>query len=379
MYYIVFSEFNKQAKNASSIIKHNSFRRIEDKIHLVHHRNVFSQYLTFLGGACLVVIYYYRNDHFKLLTRIKLSTLCEHQFKKHLLKLKISNNTAKSISVAILKTINTFKGIIKQFRICILPKYKCQITPKPNFNNVNIFLLNKLREYSEERRNLGSILLTAIQENKNLRMRYELEMLAKKRLVKRIENTQKLIQENRYRYNSYQQLYLLTYQENNFLKSRVKKLAQDKDNAERNLLKLVNHVWQSKNNDLKAFCSRFIVQTNKSLLNYDARVEVDKFITKSTKPKLRFSEPESNKLHSLDTITEVNENFQGDKDMITLVKNDPKSNRLPGECVWTVKDKNGYIEKLYEYETDFDNGDTIRRIRQYSVYYEKDCLLDVPR
>lgn len=374
----MFSEFNKQTNNSSGVITQNSFTRMENKIHPVHHRHIFSQYLTFIAGACLVVVYY-RKDDFILLTRIKINTINKQQFKKHLLTLKILKNTANLMSVAIVKTIETFKGIIKQLRICVLLKYKCQMTPKSNLQNVNILLLNKLREYSEERRNLGNILLAAIQENKILRMRYELETLAKKRLVTRIENTQKIIQENRSRYNSYQQLYLITFQENNFLKSRVKKLTQDKENAERNLLKLVNHVWQSKSSDLKAFCSRFIVQTNKSLLNSDARAEVDRFINKSTKIKQRLPEPESNKSRILDTITEVNENFHGEKDMISLVKDGPKLKGLPGECVWTVKDKNGFIEKLYEYGSNFDNGDTIRRIRQYTVYYDKDCLLDVPR
>ncbi|KAJ8722997.1 hypothetical protein PYW07_004177 [Mythimna separata] len=65
--------------------------------------------------------------------------------------------------------------------------------------------------------------------------------------------------------------------------------------------------------------------------------------------------------------------------LVPLVSDAPKLKGLPGEFVWTVKDKDGLISKLYEYDftSDYLDGDTeIRRIRQYSVYFDKDCLLD---
>ncbi|CAH2238639.1 jg5385 [Pararge aegeria aegeria] len=360
-------------KNTSILPKQKSIQETDKKNHPVHHNSLISQYITFIAGACLVIIYYRKNDLI-LYTSIKLKRLNKYDVKKHLRKYKILKNTAtvEIIYVAILRILEISKGIFKKLRMYLLTINKKETTPKRDSQNVNIFLLKKLREYSQERRNWGHVIFAAIHENKNIRMRCQLEMLAKKRLVKHIEDTQKQIKENKSRYLTFQQLYLVTHQENNFLKSRVRKLTQDKEEAERNLIKLVNYVWQSKNNELKEYCTRFIVKTKDNLLNSDVRVEIDKFLTYTSKTTL--SHQESNKSHYLSTIKEDNDNFR--EDMI-LVKDAPKLRGLPGESVWTVKDKDGLIEKLYEYETDFDSGDIIRRIRQYSVYYDKDCLLDV--
>uniref|UniRef100_A0A2A4JGP4 Uncharacterized protein n=1 Tax=Heliothis virescens TaxID=7102 RepID=A0A2A4JGP4_HELVI len=258
---------------------------------------------------------------------------------------------------------------------------------EPQKPRINIMLLKKLQEIGEERKNLGQLLISAIHENKNIRMQYELENMAKNKLVKHIENTQKVIKENRSRYVSFQQLYLVTHQENSFLKSRIKKLMKEKEEAEKNLLELMNEVYKSKNNQLKAFCSRFIVRTTDNLLNSDMGVEIQKFLDKSQSPAAatdsnwQLTESLDVKASSTSWPPCANPRFAEivqDDILVPLVTDAPKLKGLPGEYVWTVKDKDGLIEKLYEYdyESDLDDGDTIRRIRQYSVYYDKDCLLD---
>ncbi|XP_045785795.1 uncharacterized protein LOC123881189 [Maniola jurtina] len=377
------TEFNKLneimahlLENSSSLIQQKSFERKENKIRSVYqNKSILLQYITFIATTCLVLTYY-RKKHFMLDTIMKIKTVNKHEMKQHCMrKVQTLKFTAKSVGVAILKILKMSMGKIEQLRIYIT-KYKQQSTSIRNPQNVNLILLNKLKEYSHERRNLGHILFATMQENKNIRMQYTLEALAKKRLVRQIEDTQKQMKENRSRYLGFQQLYTIAHQENNFLKSRIRKLTQDKEEAERNLIKLVNYVWQSKHNELKAYCSRLIVKTKNDLLSSDPKLEIDRFLKQSSKVKHRISDQESNKSHSLDTIKEVNENRE-ETDLSALVKDAPKLRGLPGECVWTVKDKDGFIEKLYEYDTDLDNGETIRKIRQYSVYYDKDCLLDI--
>ncbi|KAH9634819.1 hypothetical protein HF086_012233 [Spodoptera exigua] len=249
---------------------------------------------------------------------------------------------------------------------------------------INLLLLKKLQEVGEERKNLGQLLIAAIHENKNIRMQYELETMAKNRLARHIENTQKVLKENRSKYVSFQQLYLVTHQENSFLKSRVKKLAKEKEEAEKNLLELVKEVYKSTNNQLKAFCSKFIVRTNDNLLNADVGAEIQKFLDKSrstsaSSSNWQLTEQSSNSSSSwpISVNTRFAEIVQDDV-LVPFISDAPKMKGLPGEYVWTVKDKNGLIEKLYEYdyETDLNEGETIKRIRQYSVYYDKDCLLD---
>lgn len=285
---------------------------------------------------------------------------------------KILSDKAKSILV---KIRQKFRSLLSRNEL-----------QKPR---INIMLLKKLQEIGEERKNLGQLLIAAIHENKNIRMQYQLENMAKNRLVRHIENTQKLIKENRSRYVSFQQLYLVTHQENTFLRSRLKKLTKEKDEAEKNLLELMNEVYKSKNNELKTFCSRFIVRTKDNLLNADVGAEIQKFLDKSQMPGSTSSNWSSD---SSDVKLDANHSWPKcanarfaeiiqDDVLVPLVSDAPKLKGLPGECVLTVKDKNGLIEKLYEYdyESDLDNGDTIRRIREYSVYHDKDCLLDCSR
>lgn len=247
-------------------------------------------------------------------------------------------------------------------------------------------MLNKLKEIGEERKNLGQLLMSAIQENKNIRMQYQLETMAKTRLAQHIENTNKQIKEHRSRYVSFQHLYLVTHQENMFLKARIRKLTKEKEEVENNFMGLINEIYKSKNNELKTYCSRYIVKTEDNLLNSDVSAEIEKFLRKSRNTPGGFLswDPERSKVEitsakswPLCAGTRISEMFQDDR-IVPLISDSPKLKGLPGEYVWTVKDKDGIIEKLYEYDYDseFDSSDTIRKIRQYSVYYDKDCLLD---
>ncbi|XP_028168143.1 uncharacterized protein LOC114358383 [Ostrinia furnacalis] len=278
--------------------------------------------------------------------------------------------------VITIKTISKLKLVKRGLKTSVVEKHK----------KLNFILLKKLKEIAEERRKLGQLLIAAIHENKNIRMQYQLESMAKNRLVRHIEDTQKKIKENRSRYVSFQHLYLVTHQENMFLKARIRKLLKEKDDAEKDLMSVINQVYQSKNNDLKVYCSRFIVRPKDNLLNNDVSAEVQKFLQKSCLsgattsswqvPSQADSAKDDEKIPSASSrITEI---LQEENSLAPLVSDAPKLKGLPGECIWTVKDKDGIIEKLYEYdyESDFDNGDTIRRIREYSVYYDKDCLLD---
>lgn len=253
--------------------------------------------------------------------------------------------------------------------------------------NLNVLLLNKMRELGDQRNNLGQLLIAAITENKNIRLQYQLETMAKNRLIRHIDATQKQIKENRSRYVSFQQLYLVAHQENNFLKARITKLCRDKEEAERNLMRLVNEVYNSKNTELKAYCSRFIVKSKDNLLNSDVRTEIQKFLQTGYKPtatnsNLHIKDPPNIGINVTKswTSTRVMDSLPCDT-LVPVGVNAPRLRGLPGEYVWTVKDKDGIIEKLYEYDLgyNFDNGDTIRRIRQYSVYHDNDCLLDITK
>ncbi|CAK1552663.1 unnamed protein product [Leptosia nina] len=199
-------------------------------------------------------------------------------------------------------------------------------------------------------------------------MRYQLENLAKTRLARYIEDTEKQIKEKRCQYVSFQQLYLATYQENVFLKTRVRKLTKERDNAKKNLVSLINEVCRSKNKELKAFCCQFIVESKENFMKSDVKNEIRQFLKNHTARNQDVLKDEGNNNNLTDII---------EQDCLILSEA-PRLRGLPGEYVWTVKDKDGLIEKLYEcnLQTDCDNGDTIRRIRQYSVYHDQDCLLD---
>ncbi|XP_075970041.1 uncharacterized protein LOC142972642 isoform X2 [Anticarsia gemmatalis] len=345
---------------------------------------VYLHCLMFMAGALVVSVYSRFND-IVYVSKQKLEVFLNNANVQRLQEyLKITAVEAMNIAISLYHKIWEKIKTCACDANCAFHAFRLKVSQKQRINQM---LLKKIRDIGEEKRNLAQLLLAAIHENKNIRVQYQLENMAKNRLVRHIENTQKVIKENRSRYVSFQQLYLVTHQENSFLKYRIKKLTKDKEEAEKNLLELMNEVYKSKNNDLKAYCSRFIVQTKENFLKSDIGAEIQKFINNSRvpistsnwkiteRPVIEVNTANSwLKCSSCSQITEITE----DGAIAPLVSEAPKLKGLPGECVWTVKDKDGLIEKLYEYDcqTDLHNGDTIRRIREYSVYYDKDCLLD---
>lgn len=243
------------------------------------------------------------------------------------------------------------------------------------------FMLNKLQDIVEERKSLGRLLMTAVQENKKIRTQYHLENLAKNRLAQHIENINKQIKEHRSRYATFQHIYLLTHQENIFLKTRIRKLTKEMEDTQRDIVGLITEVYKTDNSDLKLYCSQYLVKTKKSSqsLNSDNQFFMRNVRDKSSTTLSSICEsglireeiPSSASFPICGT-----EIFQ--KKRVVPVGDSPKLKGLPGEYVWTVKDKNGMIEKLYEYdfEPGYDNRETVRKIREYSVYYDKDCLLN---
>ncbi|KAL0893525.1 hypothetical protein ABMA27_013721 [Loxostege sticticalis] len=341
-------------------------------------------YAMFFAGAIAVSVF---NKKSEIISYTK-NTFAKIDFSAALNIVK--NNSKKAaitISVALVKLFTTFWVIAKEI-VCRLKLIKRGVKTNiiEKHKNLNFVLMKKLKDIAEERRKLGQLLIAAIHENKNIRMQYQLESLAKNRLVKHIEDTQKKIKENRSKYVSFQHLYLVTHQENMFLKARIRKLLKEKDDAEKDLMAIINQVYQSKNNDLKVYCSRFIVRPKDNLLNNDVSAEVQKFLQNSCLSQASTSTwqvpcQENDAKEEIKTASgnsRIRNFLQEENSLVPLVSDAPKLKGLPGECIWTVKDKDGLIEKLYEYdyESDFDNGDTIRRIREYSVYYDKDCLLD---
>ncbi|XP_073944496.1 uncharacterized protein [Choristoneura fumiferana] len=342
----------------------------------------FLHYITFLAGAFAVSIFHKKTEIIKYTQN--------HITKTNILKgIKWVNMTTSAIHLketavfASVATLNYLKFLWGSARHLAAVAFN-----KPGeAQNINSTLLKRVKEIGQDRKTLGQLLLAAINDNKNIRLRCQSETTAKNRLMQYIEETQKLIKENRTRYVNFQQLYSVTHKENVFLRSRIKKLVSEKEDAEKNLMTLINEVYRSQNTNLKAYCARFIVHTKKNLLNKDVNAEIRKFLQKSNEPTSVASRGVGDQLGNImlsgtsslpECSLRVTDLFHDDINLVRLVSDAPKLRGLPGECVWTVKDKNGIIEKLYEYdyETDYDNGDTIRRIREYSVYHDKDWLLD---
>lgn len=341
----------------------------------------FLHYVTFLAGAFAVSIFHKKTEIIKYTqNRISKTTILKViKWMSMTTAAKHLKETAMCGSVATLNYLKILWGAAKHLTAAAFNK-------PSDAQNINSTLLKRVKEIGQDRKTLGQLLLAAINENKNIRLRCQSETTAKNRLMQYIEDTQKLIKENRTRYVNFQQLYSVTHKENVFLRSRIKKLVSEKEDAEKNLMTLINEVYRSQNNNLKAYCTRFIVHTKKNLLNKDVNAEIQKFLQKSKEPAGVTSRSIDDQLGIMLSGTSslpecslrVTDLLHDDVNLVRLVSDAPKLRGLPGECVWTVKDKNGLIEKLYEYdyETDYDNGDTIRRIREYSVYHDKDWLLD---
>lgn len=217
-------------------------------------------------------------------------------------------------------------------------------------------LIKKLKEVNEDRKNLNNQVMTINEENKAIRLKLQLEKMAKERLLKHVDDINKQIKENRTKYFNFQHLYLVTHQENLFLKARVKKLAKEKNEAEQNFMTLLQKVYESKNTELRSYCSRFIVRTKKNLLNSDVALEIDNFLRKSHHPLLTTTEWNANELCQNTrrnyVVTELNSNEIFDNACQTNGV-EPKLKGLPGEG-----NENGtemVINRLYSYEADMDN------------------------
>ncbi|XP_059061794.1 uncharacterized protein LOC131854676 [Achroia grisella] len=350
-----------------------------------HQSMAVLHYIMFLAGAFAVCLYNKKNEIISY-TKYFVYKINVYALLKRLKKAAINSRVATSkfiLSVG----VNIKEVVIKLIRDVLL----LNIKRREYQQNIHNLLLQKLKEVGEERKNLGQLLIAAIHENKTIRVQYQLESMAKNRLLRHMDDTQKKIKENRSRYVSFQHLYLVTHQENIFLKARLRKLTLAKEEAEKNLLGLINEVYKTKNTKLRKYCSRFIDRTNDNLLNSDVNAEIQKFLDNPKRciaannsycQLLTQSKFSINSTNSFPTGTSPhfteNTILQKDNNLDHLASDAPRLKGLPGEYVWTVKDKDGIIEKLYEYdyESDFDTGDTIRRIRQYSVYFDKDCLLD---
>lgn len=342
-------------------------------------------YVMFLAGAFAVCMYNRKNDIVRFTKKKFFKVYTSTAFERLQISCKLTTNWVCECSIKYgqILLVNLNNAIIKLWNK-LYAFIKRKEIQKPR---INMLLLKKLQEVGNERKNLGQLLIAAIHENKNIRMQYELENMAKNRLARHIENTQKVIKENRSCYVNFQQLYMVTHQENSFLKSRVRKLTLEKEQAEKNLLEIMNEVYKSKNKQLKDFCSRFTVKTARNLLNADLGAEIQKFLDKSrtrdaTTTNSNISERPGLIVNETDSLPDrANLRFAEiiqDDILVPLVSDAPRCKGLPGEFVCTVKDKDGLIAKLYEYDftSDLDDGDTIRRIREYSVYFDKDCLLD---
>ncbi|KPJ07391.1 hypothetical protein RR48_03383 [Papilio machaon] len=228
-------------------------------------------------------------------------------------------------------------------------------------------LLKKLKDLREEKKNLSLLLAAAICENRNIVVGYRMDSITKNKLLVQTKENDGKRKECQSQYMNFEQLYTVTYQENIYLHSQIKHLTKMKEIAEKNLLNLVHEIWLSKNEKLMAFCSKFVVQSKEKILSSDIRAEIEKFLQSSNlceNKRFDTGTKVDNKCTSLEL-----------KKKLSLSSSAPKLVGLPGEHIWTVKDRDGFIEKLYEY--DFEtNGNTIRRIREYSVYHDKDCFFE---
>lgn len=338
-------------------------------------------YLAFVAGALAVTIYNRKNDII-IYTRKQILKINTKE-----LKINFKVNSKNLWNIALNKIVIYWK-ILKQFVLKRLTRFKGFNGNKFTLDGhlLNGLLLKKLREVGEERNNYAKLLYAAVQENKNIRLQHQLQTMAKNRLSKQIEDTQKQIKEIRGRCMHLQQLYLVSHQENLFLKVRVQKLTQDKQDTERDFMMLFTQAYQSNDRTLKSYCNRFIVLNKDNLLSSELSKQILRFVQKSRYSPASHSTWQATRRHNINlddmkklpVIEEVDAEAK-DQD-ISLIQREPKPKLrgLPGEYVWTVKDKQGIIEKLYEYDhgCDFDNGDAIRRIREYTVYHDKDCLLD---
>ncbi|XP_063377716.1 uncharacterized protein LOC134664923 [Cydia fagiglandana] len=350
-----------------TILKNVKNENLTQKWHLrkkhKHHRIAYLHYVTILAGAVAVFMY---NKKTLWVTYCKSKIFIPLKLLENQISFKI---TADDASVAMLQCWRFLKEKLQY--------YAFNTKQAENENNTNLSLLKRLQDLVRDRKALGQILMATIEENNNIKRQCQLEIITKNRLLRYVQDTQKIIKENKSRYVDFQQLYMSIAKENSFLKYTIKKLQNERAEAEQNLVELINVVYRSRNNDLKAYCTRFIVHPKKNLLNSDVAAEINKFLQKSEPLKTRIDEKPLFSNSDLVT-TRVTGILEDDHNFASFGSSGPKLRGLPGELVWTAKNKDGFIEKLYEYDsgTRSDDGDTIRRIREYSVYHDKDSILD---
>lgn len=142
-------------------------------------------------------------------------------------------------------------------------------------------LIDKLKEVNEDRKFLSQLLINTVEDNKNIKTELQLERVTKERLLKHIQIMNKQIKDSKSKYFNFQHLYISTHQENLLLKNRIKKLVKNRNEVESNLINLVKKVYQSKNSELLAYCSRFIVRTKDNFLNCDVNSEINTFLQNS--------------------------------------------------------------------------------------------------
>ncbi|XP_004921578.1 uncharacterized protein LOC101736696 isoform X1 [Bombyx mori] len=289
----------------------------------------------------------------------------------------IFKNTARCCCIAVVECLIEIKNIYRNTLIKMrssgyeqnTTEYRQSIKCK---TIVDYVFLKKLKEFDEERKTLKSFLMTALNENRRIRMQYQLQVMAKDRFKRYNEDSQKLIKENRFKCIHLQQLYWVAQQENLFLKKLVQKLQEAKKEADLNCVCLINEINKSSDEKLKANCRNFVttkdVSLNSDLIDVRQSILQQCNGSNNTFNKNEFS---TMKRQEYTSITELKQ------DNHSLLRPRTVVSRFSGEYFWTVKDKNGKIEKLYDYSCQsVGNCDVIHRIRQYTVYYDKDYLLD---
>lgn len=359
---------------AESAPRNQSSKTSRNSLAIVH-------YLTFIAGALAITIYNRKSD-IVVYTKQQILKINIEELKRNF------KENVKKLGYIIVKRSTMCCIIIRQFVLKCLTRFKGTNECKPPLDGhiFNALLLKKLRSVSDERNNLAQLLYAAGQDNKNIRFQHQLETMAKNRFSRKNEDSQKQIKEYRITCQNLQQLYLVTQKENVFLKIRVQKLIQDKQDTERDFMMLFTQAYQSHDKALKSYCTRFAVLNKDNLLNSDLSKQILRFVQKYRYPSTSPSTWQASRRHNislddtkkLPVIEEVDVERKDQNIALIEKEPEPKLRGLPGEYVWTVKDKDGIIEKLYEYDygCDFDNGDAIRRIREYTVYHDKDCLLD---
>lgn len=340
----------------------------------------YLNYAMFLAAAAVVAM---MNQKSKLLNftlhkvrRIKIKkTLNQIESCANLCYLNV---TAVS-SVAIRECLSIFKKIGN-----ILASHNIHKSQSScNTTWVPMLLIKRLEDIVEEKNRLAHLLLATIQENKNLKARSHLETVTKNKLMKLIEDSQTYLKDFKARFVNLQNLNYIVNQENISLKARVNKLTKQKVELDQNLIALVTKIYELKDKELMSFCDNLALN-EESLQNIEIINEIRKLLQKSAPEAVETTEQFSDNKSSSSVATYLQPKILRDKGgrIVPFVSMKLKSKGHHDEYLWTVKDSDGLIERIYEYDnfgSDYDNGDMIRRIREYSVFCDKDCVFNRKR